>query len=484
MKKRMLLLVLLPASLFSQYFKQRPDVLTLRYLLTNRLYADVQARLESYQQAFEEDYTYEARVWAAFSAFDCADPSLGAYLTEWITRSPKSPLAYAARARYYLRAGWESRGHGWASETSEGQFVGMEKYFTLAKKDIETALSLNPRLTFCHSMAIQIATNYGDNVSSKMLLNQALKVHPEALEIRVRYMWSLTPRWGGSYDAMEAFATESEGYLERNPRLRVLRGCIPSDKGDMLHIQTRDADALGYFDEALRFGERASFYTQRGDSYYALKDYDRALEDYEAALGLAWQDASLLRSKAQALIKLQRMDEARHVLSMAQQIDPSTAAANRGEKAIKTAESYDHHKRAYELSQEGKYAGAIEEYTAAISSRPDDSQLYANRGTVYLQLGKMQEAIDDLRRATDGDPNDDRSYYNLGWIYLSQGKYELAREMNTKAIGINREYGYAYLNRSNALAKLGRTDEATQDLRRACDLGIRQACDFLRQLGK
>jgi hypothetical protein len=57
-------------------------------------------------------------------------------------------------------------------------------------------------------------------------------------------MITLTPRWGGSYKEMTAFAEESEKFLAQNPKLGLLRGYIPWDIAQMLEINSKNDPSI------------------------------------------------------------------------------------------------------------------------------------------------------------------------------------------------------------------------------------------------
>ena len=92
-----------------------------------------------------------------------------------------------------------------------------------------------------------------------------------------------------------------------------------------------------------------------------------------------------------------------------------------------------------------QYENAIEDYSKVVTLTPDSADAYHNRGIAYAHIGRYDLALKDYDKALDIRPND-------GNIYASRG------------------VAYA--------------EKAMQDFRRACDAGVKYACDNLAQMAK
>src|SRR3954468_638033 len=69
-----------------------------------------------------------------------------------------------------------------------------------------------------------------------------------------------------------------------------------------------------------------------------------------------------------------------------------------------------HAKKAVELSQQGAFDQAIQEFTLAIEASPKDVRLYRDRGGVYLTTRRFPEAVADFSKAIELAPKDYAGY--------------------------------------------------------------------------
>ena len=456
-----------------------PDKLTLIYLLKSGLYEPLNQKLDNVADVLDKDKDHESYYWRAFSTFEISDPSMEANLSEWIKKFPQCSNAYAARAGYYMTVGWSIRGYGWAKDVPANQWKGMREYFLKALLDASQGLKINPRNLFCWSVLITISMHTADKFATRKFFDEALKIDPGSLEIWTSYMWSLLPRWGGTHEEMRQLADESEKYLASNQRLKVLHGYIPFDEGWTLEYNGDYESAIEKFDDALSFGDEAVFYRYRGDCYYDMKEYQEALKSYESALQLTPQDPELLRSKAQVLYTLGKLDEARLIIDEAMKINPTNDRVQQTKEFMNSnkAEAEIHSQKGRELYGERHFEDAIREYDLAISTNPDDYFSYYCRGLCNQNLGRYGEAISDYKQTITIKPGYASAYAQMASIHFQQGKYDEAISDNTEVIIAKPDDCSAYINRAFCYFRLNRIEEALSDLNHACTLGCQDACD-------
>jgi tetratricopeptide (TPR) repeat protein len=137
-----------------------------------------------------------------------------------------------------------------------------------------------------------------------LLLDRGLKIQPYSFILRVSYMWSLLPRWGGSYAAMEDFARECAPYAAKNPRIRALAGYEDWDRGRVLEEKNDYAGAEAAYTRALGAGEASQFRFDRGDFYWRRDRYPEALEDLNRALLQRPQDTRGLYERSEVAYHL------------------------------------------------------------------------------------------------------------------------------------------------------------------------------------
>jgi tetratricopeptide (TPR) repeat protein len=107
---------------------------------------------------------------------------------------------------------------------------------------------------------------------------------------------------------------------------------------------------------------------------------------------------------------------------------------------------------------------AIDDYSKAILIKTD-AEILQQRANSYAKLGRFEEAIQDITSAILMDPKSAILYYNRGTAYAKRGSFSEAIADLSKAISLSTEPNADYyMNRGNALKKLGRLDAGERDL--------------------
>ena len=124
---------------------------------------------------------------------------------------------------------------------------------------------------------------------------------------------------------------------------------------------------------------------------------------------------------------------------------------------VSTLSKKDYNDLGLEEFQQKNYKKAIEYYTRAIESHPDDAFLYNNRGlAAYYGAKKAKEykkAISDYSKAIELKPDYAVAYHNRGLAYFKRGgwtntgPFDKAISDFTKAIALKPDYLDAYYNR-------------------------------------
>ena len=108
----------------------------------------------------------------------------------------------------------------------------------------------------------------------------------------------------------------------------------------------------------------------------------------------------------------------------------------------------------------GNLNEAIEAYSKALSIKPDFAEAYNNMGIVLKDQGKLEEAIKSFNNAISINPRNAQAYYNKGIALKEQGKLEEAIEAYNKAVSIKADYFEAYNNKGIALKDQGKLKNA------------------------
>lgn len=136
----------------------------------------------------------------------------------WVALAPDSALAAIARGSALKGAGWEARGTNWSRETSDLQMRVMSAYFDQAEDQFRRAIKLQPDWVYGYVGLIDIGKADRDE-AGEWAFEKANAIDPGCGEIAYRRMQGLEPRWGGSWEAMEAYSKQLALHVERRPLL-------------------------------------------------------------------------------------------------------------------------------------------------------------------------------------------------------------------------------------------------------------------------
>jgi tetratricopeptide (TPR) repeat protein len=118
----------------------------------------------------------------------------------------------------------------------------------------------------------------------------------------------------------------------------------------------------------------------------------------------------------------------------------------------------------------GKIEEAIEAYQKAISLKPDFAEAYYNMGNAIKEQGKLDEAIEAYTKAISIKPDHAKGYNNMGIALENQGKLEEAIGAYAKTLSIKPDHAEAYYNMGNALKEQGKLDKAIEAYNKALKL--------------
>ena len=108
---------------------------------------------------------------------------------------------------------------------------------------------------------------------------------------------------------------------------------------------------------------------------------------------------------------------------------------------------------------QGDFAGAEEQYRAALRVNPALFESLNNLGVVLGELGRHDESVAVLAMVTQAYPSEASAFYNLGFEQAQTGDLEAAAASFRKAADLDTCGTDALLQASVVLAALGRTDE-------------------------
>ncbi|QQG36909.1 MAG: tetratricopeptide repeat protein [Micavibrio aeruginosavorus] len=240
-------------------------------------------------------------------------------------------------------------------------------------------------------------------------------------------------------------------------------------------------DAGGRESDAPHFWNNyAVMMAETGQPEAALAGWDRAVE-----LDPDFVDA--LSSKANALWKLERYQEAEALCRRALALQPdmldarlnlgnALVAQGKREEALSVWQDItrDHPKFAHPwnnignaLRDQGKLAEAEAACRKALELDPKLVFAMNNLGNVLRDQGKPKEAEEWFRKAVSLKPDYAEAQNNLGVALLDQQRYEEAATAIRYAIAFKPDYGDAHGNLCLALMELGEIEDAQEHAQKA-----------------
>jgi len=204
-------------------------------LQTFMSYEDIKASIETGQAAKLDAYLRNAlqkQLTSADSAslldhiymthFSNASSEALTLIEAWNRQQPKSAFALTARGRTYLERAFQDRGGRYASETPRANFMRMDRWLQLARKDLEQATAIDARMIPAYSAMIAIGMLQGDDAYAQQAARKALVAQPGNYFIYSRRILMAEPKWGGSIGKMKRIVREAQRHTKGNELLKLL----------------------------------------------------------------------------------------------------------------------------------------------------------------------------------------------------------------------------------------------------------------------
>lgn len=144
-------------------------------------------------------------------------------------------------------------------------------------------------------------------------------------------------------------------------------------------------------------------------------------------------------------------EEASEMYRKSLELDPASPTANYNLAAF--------------LARNAEFAEAERHFRAALAAEPS-TQAYTGLGVALWQQGEIEEATSNLQRAIEADPMNAAAYDQLGALQVERGQLEEAASTYRRLLGTRPSAG-AHQRLAQLLMRLGRPDEAKQEMQRA-----------------
>ena len=459
------------------YPRQQVDQRALRSLLWHGRYAELDRFIEELQAAFERDWHKEYWPIDAGDAFASAEPELREQLDRWVAATPDAFSPYLARGAHWVAVGYARRGGDTADKTSGAEFRSMADAFREAAKDILRAQALRPGLVAAHRLTIQLALASSQDKLAEQAIRSALKLCPTCFQVRVTFLVSLKPRWGGSYERMMSFAKEAP--IRENSLLRVLPGFIYADQADQLLRQRKLHEALVMIERACSLGDHWLFLMERARVKIQLDDFVGALADLDDSLLLRRDNPRALFLRAWLHRNKKRYAEAGVDFLAALQLRPTDPMARRGLEPTVQGLVF----AGWEQHRLGQRRQAIDLLDLAMALAPDNQEANRRRFAMIMDgRGISDEDLARLQAEAMEAPDDFRIHQRLDYALAKRRRFHEVIALWKAFLARHPDHGRALLERSGAFYHLERFEDALVDARSSCALGLSEGCYFSAML--
>lgn len=448
------------------YPLRRPDQVTLVGLLRLRRFDLLERYVTHYQDEFEKDYKKELWPRDAVVAFRTPEPEFEKLLDDWVKKSPESFVPWAVRGSYRNGLGWHFRGGGFAKETSAMQFATQQEYHAAAVADFEKAVELRPKFVAGYVQLVALSMSMSAGKKRQLdLMNAGVRQCPLCWFIRDTYMGGLLPRWGGSHEAMDAFAKSTSKLVAKNPKLALLRGARAADVCKTLGEKKEYAAAHQACDEALSHGDEADVLYTKVRIFQLEQRYTEMLPFIERGQRLSPHYAELRASGVDARMKAEDYFGAATDLMVFRHLEPT-------QKRFMDHTVWLARKlmgQGDELMAAGNDEKAAEYLELAL-------KLVPNR-QIADRLAKADSGrLPQLQAKAQADQRDFATRLRIDHVLASQQRWPEIVQMWDDYIANNPDDPRAYNERAGTYYFMGKRAEFEANTKKACELGMERAC--------
>lgn len=337
-------------------------------LLITKKYSKLNTQIKIIFEKYKNNTINERNLKNILDTFSRVNPELENRISQWITHSPKSSISLYARSLYNYNFAWQNRGNGFWDDLLAGQKQKYKKHLSLAKKDIELAIKLDPSISIFHALNIRIDDKKSVATQSYTRANTHVK---NSFMVNAAYMRHLLPRWSGSLNEMNNFINDNVNNFKENPQLEQLQAFIHIEQGDQFLFKNKYNKALEHYNKALATGKISNAYHQRAIALSGLKRYIEAISNYQSSIKLSPYSKSAHIGLMNTYLKTNALGEALKVSSFLVTMDSTN--------------SYNHYIQGNIFYAIRRYNDALNSYLKAYSMNTENL-LYAHK----IKLSEFQ----------------------------------------------------------------------------------------------
>jgi tetratricopeptide (TPR) repeat protein len=150
------------------------------------------------------------------------DPALLQQLNTWLSQQPKSAFAHLYRAAYYDEIAWAARGGEVVSMVPPRLLSQFSDDLGRARADLESAIDLRPDIPISYYEWLAVVSGDGDSADVEKVFLAAIARFPNYYPLYKTRLHSLSPKWGGSIGAMNAFVARYADAAPADSPLKLL----------------------------------------------------------------------------------------------------------------------------------------------------------------------------------------------------------------------------------------------------------------------
>jgi tetratricopeptide (TPR) repeat protein len=221
-------------------------------LISNSLYDQVEqelsAKYKKYQVNEYNDIFLQAEIVNAATSSTQTEASIN----KWINSRSNSFWANIIKAEYHSNQFLKFRRMSMADPTNKALSIQADEEYAVSAQYFDKSISLDKSIAFSYAGYMNIIRPVKGNVVALANAEKGLDSDKKSHTIRRAILTTLSPQWGGSFEAMDSFVKKTEEYK------------LPRSTMDWLNYisEMRKAE---YFEESIK------------DSKSAIKHYRQAL---------------------------------------------------------------------------------------------------------------------------------------------------------------------------------------------------------------
>lgn len=214
-----------------------------------------------------------------------------------------------------------------------------------------------------------------------------------------------------------------------------------------------------YDNTALPFGNIGHYYREN-------KEYEKALVNYNRAIQLNTREGKTFNSRGKTYFDMGNTEKAMADYDRAIEMNPENA------------EFYVNRGAAY--GRLGKLNEALSDFNQGVKFDPEWPNAYLNRSLAFSQTGQHQKALDDINTFLRYSPNRGDMWYEKAMCQRRLGQVRECVPALDRAVQLEPDRGLFWHERAKVHAQLGNKTQASQDARRAQQLGVQVDAGLLQ----